>query len=227
MMKNKREDIIRADSKEQILVFIKNKSLDFEKIKLLMDKDLVTKDRSILVEVLKLPNMKPALANKYFKFLFPMDIVKILKSGSTNVFVKRAAMQNLSLRYKKLQSGERKVILKLVPPKFLRLVKEENSVVLSEVLKNSRLTEKELIIIIREQKPGPVFVKKVYSNSKWRNREKILFLLLNTSYLPRNIIENSIKKLSRKHLLELLRKPFIHSDIKKKIKELVFREKFS
>ncbi len=219
--------IKKANNKEEMEEILRGYRLSLREYTMILEKDFVKKDRTLLLKILTKPEVNASLAFQFFPTLFPMDLVKIIKTASTNIFVKQMAMQNLAQKYEQLQIGERRVIMRMIPPEFLRMVKEKDSIVLSEILKNSRLTETELLTIINRQKPSPQFLKMLYADKRWRNRERILFALISSSYFSKEIIMNSLKKLSRNHLLELSRKPFISQDIKTEIRKLMTGKKFS
>ncbi len=222
-----KDKIGKANTKEKIEKILKEERLTLKEYKLILDKDFVKKDRTLLLKILTKPEMNASIAFQFFPSLFPMDLLKIIKTGSTNIFVKQRAMQNLAQKYEQLQTGERKVIIRMIPPEFLRLVKENDPIVLSEILNNSRLTETELLYIINKQKPSPAFFKFLYANKKWRNRERILYTIISSSFFSQELIIPSLKKLSRNHLTELLKKPFISPEIKKRIRELISGKKLS
>jgi hypothetical protein len=217
----------KADNKEIIEEILKNHRLSLKEYKMILEKDFVRKDRTLLLKILTKPEVNASLAFQFFPSLFPMDLVKIIKTATTNIFVKQMAMQNLAQKYEQMQTGERRVIMRMIPPEFLRMVKEKDAIVLSEILKNSRLTETELLTIINRQKPSPRFMKILYADKKWSNRERILFSLISSSYFSKDIIMNSLKKMSKKHLIELSKKPFISQDIKKEIRRLISGKEFS
>ena len=220
-------EIKEANNKEKVEEILKGKRLSLNEYKLILEKDFVKKDRTLLLKILTKPEMNASVAFQFFPSLFPMDLVKIIKTASTNIFVKQRAMQNLAQKYEMLQTGERKVIIRMIPPEFLRLVKEKDPLVLAELLKNSRLTETELLLIIKKQKPSPQFFKILYGDKRWRNRERVLYLLISSSFFPKDIIMNSLKKLSKIHLIELSKKSFISQEIKKEIKKLISGKKLS
>jgi len=200
---------------------IKDLSLSGEEIKELLEREEVVKNREYLILLLIKPAMVSSLASSFLPSLFPMDLVRVIKAPTTNIFVKQAALLNLSTRYNKLQKGEKKVLWRIIPPEFVKMVKEEDPSVLVEILKNSRLKENDLFYIIRKTRLNPSFIASILSNPKWKGRERILFALASKGYLSEMFLVNILSRFSKSHLKEFLKNSLIPTSLKKKIKEII------
>ncbi len=198
---------------------LKNLSLSIEEIKAFLEKEEVIKNREYLILLLTKPAMVPSIAASFFPSLFPLELVRVIKTPSTNVFVKQAALLNLSNKYYKLQKGEKKVLWRMVPPEFVRLVKEDDPSILIELLKNSRLREDDLFYLIRKVKLNQNFVSTILTNPKWKTRERILFALASRGVFSDGFIIGVLNRFSKAHLKEFLKNPLISQTVKKKIRE--------
>ncbi len=207
-----------AETEEEIILVLRRWNLKLEEIEELLSKKIVKEKKSLLIRILSHKRATPSLFLQHAKFLYPSELVMLSKQPTINVFVKNEVLRYLAMLYEKMGAGERKSILRRVPPEFFRYFKEKDGNVLSSILENPRLTETKLIEIITQMKPDQAFIERVLKSGRWKNRKRVIFSLFTLPYFPDYEAVKRLKFLSPSDLNFIIKNPLISENIKREAK---------
>ena len=159
-------------------------------------------------------------AMRFIDELFWFDLVQVSLNYRVDPRLRRMAERRILMQFEQLAVGERMTLARIASRTLLIQLRniENHPKVLISMLRNPRLMEEDLLVLL--SRPGlPVeFIRKLATLPQWALREQVRMALLRHPHTPTHVAIQIASHMTRGQLRRLLDDPHIRTTVKQNLR---------